>query len=206
LDRLDHLTSVGANTSAIDQAQIALDDAKAEYAALSGGESIPGFEQPYEIGDTGPAGGIVFYLDESQLHGLEAAPADVDLNGAVAGGASFEWGCYGTALTGADGTAIGTGEQNTADILAGCATANIAAQVAAQYVWPNGQTDGFLRSKDELNTLYAQKTVVGRFTNSYFWSSSEYPAYFAWFQSFSNGSQNFNPKFITMRVRAVWAF
>lgn len=86
MDRLDHLTSVGANTSAIDQAQIALDDAKAEYAALSGGESIPGFEQPYEIGDTGPAGGIVFYLDESQLHGLEAAPADVDLNGAEAGG------------------------------------------------------------------------------------------------------------------------
>ena len=30
----------------------------------------------YEIGDVGPAGGWVFYVNEDGLHGLEAAPED----------------------------------------------------------------------------------------------------------------------------------
>ena len=47
-----------------------------------------GCPKVYKVGDTGPAGGKVFYLSDSTgLHGLEAAPADQS---------TVKWGCYGT--------------------------------------------------------------------------------------------------------------
>ena len=41
----------------------------------------------YEIGKTGPAGGIVFYVTDGGLSGLEAAPTDVS---------TVVWGCSAT--------------------------------------------------------------------------------------------------------------
>jgi hypothetical protein len=154
----------------------------------------------YAIGDTGPAGGIVFYTTDGGLHGLEAAPADQD------GGSGAEWGCYGTLISGADGTDVGTGAQNTADILAAsCNTATTAASIADAYML-NGYDDWFLPSKDELNLLYQQKDVVGGFASFYYWSSSEYNSDFAWLQSFIVGFQDYRSKSYALRVRAVRAF
>ena len=51
-------------------------------------------------------GGVIAYIDSSG-HGLIAAPSDIG---------TAAWGCYGTAISGADGVAIGTGNQNTIDI------------------------------------------------------------------------------------------
>jgi hypothetical protein len=81
----------------------------------------------YAIGHTGPAGGIVFYVTDRGTHGLEAAPADLS--------DGSEWGCSGggTPIAGADGTAVGTGAQNTADILAGCSQPGTAAALADSY-------------------------------------------------------------------------
>jgi hypothetical protein len=151
----------------------------------------------YTIGDPGPAGGIVFYVYAGGLHGLEAAPADQS--------SGAEWGCYGTEITGADGTASGTGAQNTADILAGCAESGIAAEHADNYSL-NGYDDWFLPSKDELDLLYQQKDVVGGFANDNYWSSTEYNSFNAWYQNFYNGNQNASGKNYTIRVRAVRAF
>ncbi len=83
----------------------------------------------YAIGDAGPAGGIVFYITPGSggLHGLEAASTDQD------GGSGVPWGCYGTEITGADGIAVGTGAQNTSDILAGCSEVGTAAKLADAY-------------------------------------------------------------------------
>lgn len=166
---------------------------------------VTGFDQDgniiclsiYAIGDTGPAGGIVFYITGVGLHGLEAAPADQSSGAA--------WGCYGTLIAGADGTAVGTGAQNTADILAGCSESGIAARIADAYTL-NGYDDWFLPSKDELNFLYLQKAVVGGFAVGGYWSSTENVSSHAWSQIFGDGYQYNTNKNGTLRVRAVRAF
>ena len=74
------------------------------------------------IGDISQ-GGIVFQINEDGT-GLVAAMEDLGL---------FQWGCHGTEIDGADGTAIGTGYQNTLDIVAGCSDTPIAASQALAY-------------------------------------------------------------------------
>jgi hypothetical protein len=155
----------------------------------------------YSIGDTGPAGGKVFYVTDGGLHGLEAAPSDQD------GGTGAAWGCYGTEISGADGTVVGTGAQNTADILTGCATAGIAAELADAYML-NGYSDWFLPSWDELDLLYQRKDVVGGFASTFYWSSTEYTSQTAVTINFHTGNPNDWNKIGSSqtRLRAVRAF
>ncbi|MCP4001404.1 MAG: DUF1566 domain-containing protein [Gammaproteobacteria bacterium] len=152
------------------------------------------------IGDTGPAGGIVFYVTNGGLHGLEAAPADQN------GGSGGTWGCYRTLITGADGKAVWTGDQNTSDILAGCSDAGTAAALADAYTL-GGYNDWFLPSKDELELLYLQKTVMSGFNRNSYWSSTEDDSYLAWFHLFhAQGYQLSKDKNYAIGVRAVRAF
>ena len=164
---------------------------------------VPVNTHVYAIGDIGPAGGKVFYLsDNTGLHGLEAAPADiVDSNS----NSYFAWGCNGTSISGAQGTAVGTGAANTAAIVKACNEANTAAKMADAYTF-NGYSDWFLPSKDELYLLYKQKSGVGGFAGSYDWSSTETDAYVAWIQSFNNGLQGNVDKYRSNPVRAVRTF
>ena len=117
----------------------------------------------------------------------------------------MQWGCYGTSIAGAKGTAVGTGAANTAAIVADCSEANTAAKIADAYAL-NGYTDWYLPSKDELNLLYQQKTVVGGFAKGDYWSSSEDSSSNAWLQYFSDGYQDYYDKYLTLPVRAVRAF
>ncbi len=86
-----------------------------------------------------------------------------------------EWGCYETKVSGADGTAISTGAQNTLDILTGCSEDIIAAKLYPNYeITIDGITydDWFLTSKVKLNLLYIKKETVGDFAESAYCSSS----------------------------------
>jgi hypothetical protein len=161
----------------------------------------------YAIGDAGPAGGIVFHVTDGGLHGLEAATEDQ---------VKTQWGCWGTPISGANGTVVGTGEQNTVDIIAGC-DETTAASVASAY-----GLGWYLPSKDELNLLYSHKDVVGGFVvfdsttifdiygvgiddwgnsiSDLYWSSSQESADLTWTQSTSG------IKFDSFNVRAVRAF
>jgi uncharacterized repeat protein (TIGR02543 family) len=161
----------------------------------------------YALRDTGPAGGLIFYVKEGGYSDgwmyLEAAPSDQST--------FAEWGCYGASISGADGTAVGTGEQNTLAIEAGCATAGTAADVCANLTiiyGMYGYDDWFLPSKDELNLMYENLEVagVGGFTGDSYWSSSEDDADAAWNQDFSFGGQYSSVKVSAYRVRAVRAF
>jgi hypothetical protein len=150
-------------------------------------------------------GGIVAYIlqagdpgyDPNVLHGLIAAPSDQTVGA--------QWGCYGIMIFGADGTGIGTGNQNTIDIMNYCGTAGIAARICGDLVL-NGYSDWFLPSQDELNTLYLNKTAIGGFAAAYYWSSTEYDSGFAWGQEFGNVAQYEGYKSATTYVRAVRAF
>jgi len=142
-------------------------------------------------------GGKVAYVDGTGLHGLIAALSDQSTG--------VLWGCYGTAISGADGTAIGTGLQNTIDIMAGCSTAGIAARLC-RGVTINGYSDWYLPSKDELNQLYINRIAIGGFTTYYYWSSSENASGSAWGQYWDGGAQGSAHKDNPSDVRAVRGF
>ena len=176
------------------------------------------------LGATGPGGGIVFYVHGNGTFAcgetlnrnctyLEVAPNT--WNGGSADPRAA-WGCSGTSITGADGTAIGTGRQNTTDIVNGCATSGIAARLANDLTL-GGQSDWFLPSKDELNQMYinlhSASTPLGGFSTDYYWSSSEWTSsnsdfagLFADGQNFDGGGQNGGTKTNLYRVRPVRAF
>jgi hypothetical protein len=191
--------TVWINTSAATAYILVDNSANAAVWTALGGSAIGslyaiGDGSRYAIGDAGPAGGIVFHVTDGGLHGLEVATVDQ---------VSTQWGCNGTLISGANGTVVGTGEQNTADIIAGC-NETTAASVAAAY-----GPGWYLPSKDELNMLYAQKAagVVGGFDNFFYWSSSQINSGNAWNQDFFNGDQIENfVKSNSLRVRAVRAF
>jgi formylglycine-generating enzyme required for sulfatase activity len=158
----------------------------------------------YAIGDTGPGGGIVFYITNGSLNGLEAAPPLWN------GGSADPWSLWSniqhTAVgVSAQGTAIGTGLANSNAIIAQSGHTTSAAKLCRDYTG-GGKTDWFLPSKDELNQLYLQKAGVGGFAVYDYWSSSEYDANLAWFQIFSNGDQYLFSKTYSIYVRPVRAF
>ena len=117
----------------------------------------------YAIGDTGPAGGKVFYTTNNGLHGLEAAPEDQSDDSH--GNFNVHWGSI-IPLVGASGTTVGAGARNTDVIVLSQGddrSANqgvfTAAQIAATYNL-NGYIDWFLPSKAELNLMYENQAKL----------------------------------------------
>ena len=161
------------------------------------------------IGDS-HQGGIIFYLNANG-GGLIAAPTDqsgsgeaTDLNPAWAG--DIQWGCDNTDILGAEGSGMETGNQNTIDIEAGCATPNTAADLCANLTI-SGYSDWFLPSKAELNEMYLNKDIIGGFFDNYYWSSTEVDSENAWQQKFYHaGTQRSYYKDDFLCVRAIRAF
>lgn len=163
----------------------------------------------YAVGDVGPAGGLIFY--ENPTHAtdgwryLEAAPFDQS--------AGAKWGCFRRAIEGARGTAIGTGRQNTRDMLAACAERGTAADLCASLI-VNGVGGWFLPSRDELALMYRNLKAagVGDFPkggadNVSYWASSQATADMAAHIDFADlGRQHFDDKDFPRRVRAIRSF
>lgn len=181
------------------------------YATNSSGTAYGSeisFTTNLAIGDS-YLGGIVGYIlvsgdpgyNAGTLHGLIVAST---IQGSGAG--AIPWGCYPTIIPGADGTAIGTGNQNTIDIMAACATAGIPARLCGDLVL-GGYSDWYLPSKDELNKLYINRVAIGGFGTAFYWCSTENSDIYAWLQYFSTGLQSVAGKnSFGYSTRAVRAF
>lgn len=166
--------------------------------------------EPYEIGDTGPGGGLIFLIPSTEgnvaQEYFEAAPVGVELNRSWATDINSN---QTTVVSGADGTAIGTGAQNTADIVA--QAGNVAATSAAVYcseLTSGSKSDWFLPSKDELNEMYENLHIleIGGFTSGAYWTSSEFDNNEAWYQTFLDGGQFETTKLSTPLVRPARSF
>jgi len=117
-------------------------------------------------------GGIVAYIlqprdpgyDANIKHGLIASVNDIST------GAPW-WGVGCTLLTKIETKGeIGSGNQNTINIMNGCTESGIAARLCGDLV-QGGFSDWFLPSKDELYILYDNRILIGGFEKKYYWSS-----------------------------------
>ena len=157
----------------------------------------------YNVGATGPAGGIVFSISNYGINGLEAAPTD------LANNPTDGWGCVGTSI--ATSTAVGTGAANTQAIIANCQTSNTAASLAAGYSL-NGFSDWYLPSNAELVLLYHTSTLdggpVGGFASTQYWSSSQSDTTYAWYFAFGTGQNysNATKSDSSLKVRPIRSF
>jgi len=182
----------------------------------------------YSVGDPGPGGGTIFYVDMTRAEGsryFEVACLGWQNSCDDSPDPLTGWGCSGTAIDGADETAIGTGELNTAQIVNGCADVGIAAKLADGYS-NNDFDDWFLPSKDELNELCKYALSTGQeagsaticsggtpssdfsnVTTANYWSSSEYDLFKASYQYVGTGIQfRASKNDSTLYVRPVRAF
>lgn len=153
----------------------------------------------YQIGATGPAGGIVFYDKGSYSLGwryMETAPSDLNF---------FEWGCLGSLISNTSSTPIGNGLLNSILITnyhdnllnyytnpGVCNSLNNGSVVAKEALVfnLNNYKDWFLPSESELSLMYQNLQIqgLGTFTNSNYWSSTQIDGNNVTTIDFSNGN------------------
>jgi len=162
----------------------------------------------YKIGDTGPAGGLIFY-DRGNFLGswryLEAAPASTEVK--------IIWDQETISVTTiARERALGTGKQNTQKIMEVFNNRgggfNTAARTCIEII-VNGFNDWFLPSLDELSWMYGNlhRKGLGDFKNDRYWSSTQESSAWAYIIDFSNGEQGTNmTRFYPQYVRAIRQF
>ncbi|MCL1931244.1 MAG: hypothetical protein FWF55_05470 [Treponema sp.] len=130
----------------------------------------------YKIGDTGPAGGLIFYDKGNNANGwryLEAAPEEAE--------SQALWSVHGDTKVDNTQSGIGYGKRNTQLIVETFSKTSgewdTAAQKADELVF-NGFDDWFLPSKAELDQMYGslKRRNLGNFKDEWYWCSTETPS------------------------------
>jgi len=142
-------------------------------------------------------GGIVFYVDSTQQHGLIAATVDQSI--------TAPW--WNGTFVATNATSTSDGFTNTQKIVAAQQSGEYAASICDRYAG-GGLTDWFLPSKDQLDKLYSNRMFVGGFSNEIYWSSTEFDVASVWVQDFTNGQQHLDNSSdgANVHTRAIRAF
>jgi len=186
-------------------------------------------DDTYEIGDTGPAGGIIFYHDPNGFNvqgygspgdpGYFASYTAYFLEAAPANEANAQWGSQYLAISDVttftissdvEASIIGNGRRDTSIIVNHLTIeTGRAAQLCANKSL-NGFNDWFLPSLGELNQLYLNRNTVnsagGNLGTNFYWSSSQMAHEYAWSLYFLLGNRNGNNKVSENNTRAIRAF
>jgi len=163
----------------------------------------------YVVGQTALGGKIAYILqpgdpgyDANNQHGLVVSLSDLG---------QYAWWNGSYTYINATSTNIGTGLANTNTIISNQGAGTYAATIAKNHNG-GGYSDWYLPSKNELNKLYLNKSLIGMSNSNYYWTSSEvaFSAVSAWMQEFNTGIQYPNPtgptKDTNQYVRAVRSF
>jgi hypothetical protein len=113
----------------------------------------------------------------------------------------FPWGID-TLYIGGTAKSIGSGANNTKEIIKKCTKPNIAAKYCDDFK-VNGFDDWYLPSIDELEKIFTNKDSIGGFQRAMYWSSSESDTTNAYYMFFSVTGENKNN---AGRVRPVRSF
>ena len=154
---------------------------------------------PYHYGDTGPDGGIVFYIDGGGCNGMEAQPYDVGANSANSyQGVQLIW----------SQAIANSAAYNITPITTALSCSTTAP--SSPYCW-------HLPPSSDLNQLYIHRALLGCAATAY-WSSTEetnpfvIPRY-AWFLGFNypssgqdNGYALFTVESVPMGARSIRHF
>jgi len=174
------------------------------------GELVPPPPLPsFRIGETGPAGGLIFYDKGRNTNGwryLEAAPADLP-RPLQAATENFD-------QTDCSERAVGKGKPNTDAIMRIAVTRGGGFGWAAQACDAfslNGYDDWFLPSRDELHYMYGHLHTqgLGNFRSESYWTSTgdgnnwSGTGYYFWYESFSDGRQSTNGNNASYYVRPI---
>jgi hypothetical protein len=145
-------------------------------------------------------GGKIFYVDDTHIHGLIAAPTDFSNSYTWLNMPYVEW----TFAQSWD-----NGLANTNQIILVQGSGNYAA-IACTHYYGGGYTDWFLPSISQLYELYQAKDKVGEFQTGNYWSSTEtsnsfYSAYVVSMGAYSH-EITWDSKETFNYVRAIRAF
>jgi hypothetical protein len=173
----------------------------------------------YKVGDTGPAGGIIFYDKGNNSGGwryLEAAPATTE--------AMAQWRHNSGALADTSGVIgenskeVGMGQTNTQNIMRYFSQNGggfgLAVQVCDELA-VNGFDDWFLPSQNELSYMYGNlyRKGLGGFKNEWYYSSTIVKGNYSGGGSFApsrinfaNGEPSDGDSDVSRRVRAIRQF
>jgi hypothetical protein len=167
--------------------------------------AAPASPGAYKIGDTGPAGGLIFYDKGNNNNGwryLEAAPVEAEFR-------ATKWSVHGTVVETTQ-QGIGSGRRNTQLIVEKFKQTSgewdTAAQKADDLAY-NGFNDWFLPSQAELDQIYGnlKRRNLGDFKNEWYWSSTQHISStgYAHDQNFNNGAMDYNGKTYSRYVRPI---
>ncbi len=179
-----------------------------ENGSSDGYSEEDGSSDGYSVGDTGPAGGVIFYVAADNSAGwqyLEAAPSDI-------GSSVVTWDSSTPSPT-TSGLSfdMGKGLENTTLIIASYNSNNLGNTTflakTCNNLSINGYSDWFLPSLYEMKEIYKNKSALSNLSSSgRYWVSSDYGSTEARYIDMSNGSNGLINQASAGRARAVRRF
>jgi TolB-like protein len=202
--QIKHLLSQGKKTptqqTTVTQGNTPTVPAQTEPAQTQ--PAAPAAPRVYKVGDTGPAGGIIFYDKGTNSGGwryLEAGPVETEFQA--------EWSVRETRVENTQ-ELIGSGKRNTQLIIEKFSQTSGEWDTAAQKVDDlvfNGFEDWFLPSKAELDLMYGnlKRKNLGDLKNGWYWTSTDTTSGNVHVQNFDGGRMAYDGRNGSNYVRPI---